>query len=59
VRSCWNVAGTVEHWGHLHRRINQYQAEFVLTPVNGSWKLVEMELFDQQRIAAETTLRSL
>lgn len=58
--SCrWNVAGTVEHWGHRHQRTNQYQAEFVVAPVEGNWKLVGMELLDEQRLSSETTVRSL
>ncbi|MEM6474112.1 MAG: hypothetical protein AAF802_31470, partial [Planctomycetota bacterium] len=27
-RGRWNVAGTVEHWGHIHARTNQYEAIF-------------------------------
>jgi hypothetical protein len=55
----WNVSGTVEHWGHLHKRTNQYQARFVLRPLDGNWKLVKMEVMDQRRMRSETSLRSL
>ena len=26
----WNVTGTVEHWGHIHTRENQYSARIKL-----------------------------
>jgi hypothetical protein len=59
LRCRWNVSGTVEHWGHLHQRTNQYDAEFVVAVADGYWKFVEMELLDEQRLSSETTLRSL
>ena len=57
VTSTWNVAGTVEHWGHIHERTNQYQAVFYLEPVDGTWKLTGMNLLDQQRLSFETGVR--
>ncbi len=27
-RCKWNLIGTIEHWGHIHERENQYDAEF-------------------------------
>jgi hypothetical protein len=59
LRCRWNVSGTVEHWGHLHQRTNQYEAEFVVAAADGCWKFVEMELLDERRLSSETTLRSL
>lgn len=59
LRCCWNVLGTVEHWGHVHRRINQYDAEFVLGIVRGHWKLVEARILKEKRIQSETTLRTI
>ncbi|MEO1528399.1 MAG: hypothetical protein AAFX06_23500 [Planctomycetota bacterium] len=58
-RSRWNVAGTVEHWGHIHARTNQYEAMFNLETRNGVWKVTEMELMEEKRLNFETTLRSL
>ncbi|MCA9179693.1 MAG: hypothetical protein KDB14_34795 [Planctomycetales bacterium] len=51
----WNVTGTIEHWGHIHRRTNQYVAEFSLAPVEGDWKIVGMKLLDEDRILSEST----
>lgn len=59
VKSTWTVSGTVEHWGHIHTRTNQYQAIFYLEPVEGTWKLTGMNLLDQQRLRFQTGLREL
>jgi len=46
----WQVSGSVGHWGHVHRRQNQYEARLIITPVNGRWKLTAMELLSEERI---------
>ncbi|MEM1296140.1 MAG: hypothetical protein AAGH89_12305, partial [Verrucomicrobiota bacterium] len=58
-RSQWSVAGTVEHWGHLHERTNQYSAVFAVEPIDGAWKITGMEILDETRLRAETRLRSI
>ncbi len=51
LASCtWNVKGAVGHWGHIHQRINQYQAELRIQPVQGSWKITELELLQEERL---------
>ncbi|MHC4550217.1 MAG: hypothetical protein ACYTEZ_15715 [Planctomycetota bacterium] len=51
VTDCtWNVAGSVGHWGHLHRRTNQYRATVRVQPVDGVWKITELELLDEVRL---------
>ena len=36
VATCvWKVTGSIGHWGHIHQRMNQYHAEFVIRPVDG------------------------
>jgi len=57
ARCRWNVAGSVEHWGHVHRRVNQYAAEFDVAPIDGQWKLTRMSLTDEQRLENRRTLR--
>jgi len=60
ARRCrWNVSGTVEHWGHIHERTNQYEALFVVEPVAGAWKITDLLLLDEQRVQFETRLRGL
>jgi hypothetical protein len=46
----WNVAGSVGHWGHVHERRNQYRAELDVAPSDGIWKLVDLEILEEQRL---------
>jgi hypothetical protein len=46
----WIVAGSVGHWGHVHQRSNQYRAELDVAPVDGVWKLVGLEILEQERL---------
>jgi hypothetical protein len=46
----WNVAGSVGHWGHVHQRRNRYRAELDVTPVDGAWKLVDLEILQEERL---------
>jgi hypothetical protein len=46
----WNVAGSVGHWGHIHTRKNQYQADLDIQPINGVWKLKSLELIEETRL---------
>ena len=45
----WVVEGNVGHWGHLHRRINQYQALMKINPVDGLWKMYDLEIIEETR----------
>ncbi len=57
-RCRWNLIGTVEHWGHIHRRTNQYDGEFQIHLVDGSWKITKMQTLDEQQGPVETSLRT-
>jgi hypothetical protein len=46
----WNVGGSVGHWGHIHERRNQYQAELTIQPVDDEWKLVDLEILNERRL---------
>ncbi len=46
----WKVSGSVGHWGHIHQRQNQYEAELRIEPVEGKWKLTGLELISEQRL---------
>jgi hypothetical protein len=50
ARATWNVAGSVGHWGHVHQRRNQYRAELAVAPRDGTWKLVHVEILEEQRL---------
>ncbi len=46
----WTVLGTVGHWGHVHQRKNRYDAVLTIAAQDGVWKIVGLELNDEQRI---------
>ncbi len=46
----WNVAGSVGHWGHVHQRRNRYRAELDVAAVDGVWKLVDLEILQEERL---------
>ena len=46
----WRVAGSVGHWGHVHERKNQYEAQLTIAPVDGVWKLTDMEVLSEERL---------
>ena len=57
IRARWNVVGSVEHWGHLHQRTHQYEADFEMRMVDGHWKLAALQMRDEEQLEAKTTLR--
>jgi len=46
----WTAKGTVGHWGHIHTRKNQYEANINVEPVEGVWKITHLELLEEERI---------
>ena len=46
----WNVRGSVGHWGHIHQRLNQYEANFTVIAVNGQWQITNLEMIKEQRL---------
>ncbi len=58
-RCTWNVAGTVEHWGHIHTRENQYQAVFTVTGDSEAWKITQLVVENEERLAFQTGIREL
>jgi hypothetical protein len=46
----WNVAGSVGHWGHVHERRNRYRAELGVASIDGSWKLVRVDVLEEERL---------
>jgi hypothetical protein len=43
----WTATGTVGHWGHIHMRKNQYEANIAVEPVR---KITGLELLEEKRI---------
>jgi hypothetical protein len=48
--SKWTAMGSVDHWGHIHTRKNQYEANITVEPVDGVWKITDLELLEEKRI---------
>jgi len=53
----WTVEGTVEHWGHVHTRLNQYSARFTVAIVEGTWKITHMKVTQQKRLNYQVKIR--
>jgi hypothetical protein len=51
------VEGTVEHWGHIHTRVNQYEADFTVRPVEKAWKITAMQVTGQKRLRYQVSVR--
>ena len=50
ARTTWQIRAAVGHWGHIHERRNEYQANLELRPMDGAWKLVKVEILDEMRL---------
>jgi len=50
VKCNWKVHGLVTHWGHDHKRINQYEALYTVTSVDNEWKITDSQLTSQKRV---------
>jgi hypothetical protein len=50
VTSEWVVSGSVGHWGHVHQRINGYQAELEISEIDKVWKLTGLEILQEERL---------
>jgi len=50
VDATWNVSGSIGHWGHIHQRRNQYRAELHIAPIEGTWKLLDLQILQEQRL---------
>ena len=46
----WNVSGSVGHWGHVHTRTNQYEADLTIEPIDGAWKLTGLTILQEERL---------
>jgi hypothetical protein len=49
-RCRWTAAGSVGHWGHIHRRINQYEAVITIRPIEDVWRITAIDLREEQRV---------
>lgn len=49
-RCNWIVKGVVGHWGHKHRRVNQYDAIIKIRPSDGVWKMFDLDIIEEIRL---------
>lgn len=54
----WIVNGTVEHWGHIHERTNEFSATLSVMPIERSWRITSREITDAKQ-TSKTGLRKL
>ena len=50
LRAQWTALGQVGHWGHVHSRQNRYDAIVTIKPVAGAWKIIDLELIEENRL---------
>ncbi len=50
ARCTWNVTGSVGHWGHLHQRRNQYEADVTVQVLDAGWRITGLELLNEVRL---------
>jgi hypothetical protein len=50
LHGTWTALGTVGHWGHVHQRKNRYEAVVTVAARDGAWKVVGLEMRDEQRV---------
>jgi hypothetical protein len=55
----WQVEGTVEHWGHIHTRLNEYEATFLVEPRDDQWKITRLEVLNEKRVRQRIGIRTL
>jgi len=58
-RVTWQVEGTVEHWGHIHTRINEYSADLTIESADAAWKITAMNVARQSQVKSAVLLRKL
>jgi len=46
----WDVYGSVHHQKHVHYRCNTYKAQVIIKPTENYWKIVKIQLLDEQRV---------
>ncbi len=53
--SChWRVHGLVEHFEHIHRRVNEYHADYRLTLKDSGWRITAVAVNQQDRLDPKT-----
>ena len=54
----WRVYGIVNHFEHIHRRVNEYRADYRLTHREAGWKITGVAVSQQDRLDPKTLKKS-
>jgi len=57
ITATWNVSGTLEHWGHIHSRTNQYRARFHIEGLADGWRITHFEPLNQKLVSLKVRVR--
>jgi hypothetical protein len=57
VLGIWNVAGTVDHWGHVHACRNRYTGSIAVELQDGCYRVTAMNIENREQLDDATTLR--
>lgn len=55
VRTRWQVEGAVFHWGHGHRRTNEYEARYTVMETGAGWRIRDYETLGSVLVEATST----
>ena len=50
IETSWTINGSVSHFGHMHYRQNRYRAVIWIIPIDGYWKIQNIEMLDEERL---------
>ena len=56
-RCQWELDGTIEHWGHIHRRETKYEAEFKISLVDDAWKITDLDVINEDQGVVKVSTR--
>jgi len=40
----------VGHWGHVHQRVNRYDADLTVEVIDGAWRITELDVLQEERL---------
>lgn len=55
----WTVRGRIEHWGHVHERLNLYEARIGAAVREGRWLLTTLNVTNSRRLEARLVTREV
>ncbi|MEL7499383.1 MAG: hypothetical protein AAFN77_17390 [Planctomycetota bacterium] len=57
-RSSWILDGTIEHWGHIHKRETKFVGEFRVRLIDDAWKITDMQVVNEEAGVVKTAVRT-